>query len=146
VIDANGQTVGEVSGFTSNGVEVVATVTGHLLLMIVSEDGILPGLPYSAPLLFQSNDCSGQVYLRREPGIQDYLVEIPDVGIGPPGTTAYVPDLLAETSLTMNSSYALDTLCTIGTGGPFVVRPATSVPLVDAPGARWTRPFRIVRR
>lgn len=151
MVDANGQTVGEVLALEYDSVQVVATVNGHLFNMFVSEAGITHGGFYFRLVQFESNDCSGQPYLRREPGSLDYLAEIPDVALGPPGITAYVPDSSTEVTLTMNSSVEPDGEpnggCNVYPSGfTAVFLPATAVPLVDAPGARWTRPFRVIRR
>lgn len=146
VVDANGQRVGKVLSL-SGSVEILASIDGHSLTMKVHpEEGQLPQQGSLVPgVYFTSNDCSGPAYIPTEAHIfnsQVLVTNVPDAALGPPGMTAYLPNLSITTTLTANSFFSSSPCETTSETGDF--HPATPVALLDTPGARWTKPFRLV--
>jgi len=88
VVDANGAEVG--AAFDNPIVPTVLIHVGQRLIpLFVAKDSFLA----TAQLVFQSLDCTGPPFMRAPNGPSSIRGLVDSAAIGPPGATAYQPDL-----------------------------------------------------
>jgi len=90
MVDGRGTAIGSVIELGSGGngeVRILRRENRLLVLLRASEDGSFHDIGGDRSLYFESTDCSGQAYLRNNPGGSLYRSAAPEPGVAGPHTT-----------------------------------------------------------
>lgn len=147
LVDANGQKVGTVLGVSDEIVTAMGGIGGLPFLLTLYPNSVQAG--WIDRVYFSSADCSGPPLIQTQvagTALVNVPPGVPTLPMVAPGITAYIPDASTTLTATANSRYE-------DVYGPCLpespplngsFHPATAVPLVDTPGARYTKPFRVL--
>jgi hypothetical protein len=138
VIDVNDKQVGVADLSGDNRIQVVFQVDNLIFALGVRPDGFQG----QSELLFETTDCSGTAWISRPDPIADPPYSpLPNVAVGSPGNTVYIPNPTATSQPITVQSIVSEDGCYSTSGSANAVQTQPAINLFTV----FTPPFRVVR-